>query len=418
MGNITKRGTRSPVIDRASSTEPVRSKALHTKLYEAIMREDCTTIETLLRNHPVNQPMTVLANSTCYRLLLNQTQSIIPIHLAAKYRKAQSLLCLLEHGADPEIRDTRGHTTLHLMLLHWPITPATWTEPVNRIQRILTDIQNHAVMCLHILCEHGALVNARVDNDYKYSPLHLAIRYGTYPVLSILAQNGAHVNAIDESCMTPLHMAAGILNKEMTETLIACGANVNCTVSATGNTALKLAVCAASTKAGRLLAADISCIRLLLTNGAKVNAQDHEGQTAIHEACFGGREAIINLLLEFEADVNILTRNGEAPIFMFLQRRSNIRDTTLLDKLLFLSYPLKVTNNQGILPTGLLLPEFHLLKETLIRLSQKPLSLQVICKNNIRKFYGEKYKQHLKQLLPLKIWDSIYSYCDLSQLLK
>ncbi|XP_072453956.1 ankyrin repeat domain-containing protein 61 isoform X3 [Notamacropus eugenii] len=112
MGNITKRGNVGPVIDRASSTEPVRSKALHTKLYEAIMREDCTTIETLLRNHPVNQPMTVLANSTCYRLLLNQTQSIIPIHLAAKYRKAQSLLCLLEHGADPEIRSQTGSSKL------------------------------------------------------------------------------------------------------------------------------------------------------------------------------------------------------------------------------------------------------------------------------------------------------------------
>lgn len=35
---------------------------------------------------------------------LKQTQPIMPIHLAAKYCKAQSLLCLLEHGADPEIR--------------------------------------------------------------------------------------------------------------------------------------------------------------------------------------------------------------------------------------------------------------------------------------------------------------------------
>lgn len=33
-----------------------------------------------------------------------QMQSIIPIHLAAEYRKAQSLRCLLEHGADPDIR--------------------------------------------------------------------------------------------------------------------------------------------------------------------------------------------------------------------------------------------------------------------------------------------------------------------------
>ncbi|XP_043832024.1 ankyrin repeat domain-containing protein 61 [Dromiciops gliroides] len=417
MGNITKRGPKGPVIDKASSTESVKSKALHTKLYEAIMREDCATIETLLRNHPVNQPMTVSANSTRYGLSLKGTHTISPIHLAAQYLRGQSLLCLLEHGADPEIRDPTGHTTLHVMLLHWPMTLACWTEE-NPLQSILTDEHNHALMCLQILCEHGALVNARVDSNYKYSPLDLAIRFGSYPVISILAQNGAHVNAIDESCMTPLHLAADRLNKKMTETLIAFGANVNYTVSETGNTALKLAVCAASTKAGRLLSVDISCIRVLLNHGAKVNAQDHEGQTAIHEACSGGREVIINLLLEFGADINILTRNGETPIFMFLQHKYNMRDRTMLNKLLSLSYPLKLTNNQGILPTGLLQPEYHRLKETLIRLSQKPLSLQVICKNNIRKFYGEKYKEHLKQLLPLKIWDYIYSPCDLFQLLK
>lgn len=33
-----------------------------------------------------------------------QMQSIIPIHLAAEYHTAQSLRCLLEHGADPNIR--------------------------------------------------------------------------------------------------------------------------------------------------------------------------------------------------------------------------------------------------------------------------------------------------------------------------
>ncbi|XP_027465840.2 ankyrin repeat domain-containing protein 61 isoform X1 [Zalophus californianus] len=419
MGNISKRGSRELVADSANALEEGPAAALHTRLYEAIMREDCVVIQVLLRSHPVNQPMTILANSTSYRLLRNQQmQSIIPIHLAAEYRKAQSLLCLLEHGADPEVRDARGLTTLHLMLLHWPITSTTWTKPGNRIQRILTDIQSNAVMCLHILCEHGAQVNARVDDSNKQSPLHLAITYGTYPVLSILAQNGAHVNAINESSMTPLHMAADILNKEMMETLIACGADVNCAVASTGNTALKLAVCTASSKAGRLLAAGVSCIRLLLIHGAKVNARDHEGQTAIHEACFGGREAIINLLLESEANVNILTRSGESPIYMYLQRSSNIRDTGLLARLLYRSYPLRLTNNQGVLPAGIMLPEFHLLRETLIKLSQKPLSLEDICKRNIRNIYGEKYKQHLKQLLPVKIWNSLYSHYDLAYLLK
>ncbi|XP_007667476.2 ankyrin repeat domain-containing protein 61 [Ornithorhynchus anatinus] len=418
MGNAAKRTSRIQMTEGDFSNEPERFKTLHTKLYEAIMQENRPIIETLLRSHPVNEPMTVWVKSTCNKLLLEQTQSIFPIHLAAQYRKVRSLLCLLEYGADPEIRDSRGHTTLHVMLLHWPITTANWTEPVNRIQRVLTDIQNHAETCLHILCQHGAQVNAQVDNDFGYSPLHLAIRYGTYPVLAILAQNGAHVNKADRSSMTPLHMAAGMLNKEMTETLLACGADVNCTVSNSGNTALKLAVCTASTKAGRLLAADISSISLLLNKGAKANARDHEGRTAIHEACFGGREAIINLLLEFEADINILTRNGETPIFMFLQRRSNLKDTALFNKLLNLSYPLKITNNEGILPSGLLLPEFHPQKESLVGLSQKPLTLQEICSKIIRKVYGEKQKQYLRQALPLKIWNSVYSDYDFSQLWK
>lgn len=75
---------------------------------------------------------------------------------------------------------------LHLMLLHWPITSTTWTKPGNRIQRILTDIQNNTVLCLRILREHGAQVNARVASNNGHSGLHLAITYGTYPVLSIL----------------------------------------------------------------------------------------------------------------------------------------------------------------------------------------------------------------------------------------
>ncbi|XP_076779738.1 ankyrin repeat domain-containing protein 61 [Arvicanthis niloticus] len=416
MGNITKRGSRDLMADSAMPLESLVS-ALQSRLYDAIIKEDCDTIKTLLRSHPVNQPLTILASSTGHRLL-SQTQPIFPIHLAAEYRKPQSLLCLLQHGADPEVRDGQGLTTLHLMLLNWPVTSTTWTKPSTRIQKILTDIQRNTVMCLRILCDHGAQVNARVDSGNKDSPLHLAITYGNYSVLSILAQNGAQVNAINESSMAPLHMAAYILNKNMIETLIACGANVNCAIASTGVTALQLAVCTASSKAGRLLAAGVGCIRLLLNHGAQVNAQDHEGHTALHEACFGGREVIINLLLEFKANVNILTRNGESPIYMYLQNSSNIRDVTLLARLLDRTYPLRLTNKQGILPAGIMLPEFHILRETLIKLSKKPLTLEAICKRNIRNVYGEKYKSHLKKLLPSKLWNSIYGIYDFTSLLK
>ncbi|OWK11105.1 ANKRD61 [Cervus elaphus hippelaphus] len=177
------------------------------------------------------------------------------------------------------------------MLLNWPITSTTWTKPRDRIQMMLTDIQSNAVLCLRILCAHGAQVNAQVDSGHRHCPLHLATMYGTHLVLPILAQKGA-------------------------------------------------------------------------------------------------------------------------------QRGSNIRDTALLARLLFHSYPLRLTNHQGNLPAGILLPEFHLLKETLLKLTQKPLSLEDICKRSVRNIYGEKHKQLLKRLLPGKIWNSVYGYHDLAHLLK
>ncbi|XP_007646866.1 ankyrin repeat domain-containing protein 61 isoform X1 [Cricetulus griseus] len=420
MGNITKRGSRDLVADNAILLEDSLVAALHSRLYEAIIKEDCNTIKTLLRDYPVNQPLTIVAKPTTYRRLLSQQQTytILPIHLAAEYCKPQSLLCLLQHGADPEVRDDQGFTTLHQMLLNWPITSASWAKPNTQIQKILADIQNNAVKCLSILCEHGAQVNAPVGNRKKHSPLHLAITYGTYPILSLLAQNGAQVNAINKANMTPLHMAAEKLDKNMVETLIACGADVNFAISSTGSTALKLAVCTASSKAGQLLAAGVDCIRLLLNHGAQVNAQDHQGQTALHKACFGGREVIINLLLEFEANANILTRNGESPIYMYLQRRSNIRDEMLLARLLYHTYPLRLSNKQGILPAGIMQPEFQFLRETLINLTKKPLSLEDICKRNIRNVFGEKYKFYLKQHLPGKLWNSIYTFYDFDYLMK
>uniref|UniRef100_A0A8C3CXR5 Uncharacterized protein n=1 Tax=Cairina moschata TaxID=8855 RepID=A0A8C3CXR5_CAIMO len=88
-------------------------------------------------------------------------------------------------------------------------------------------------------------------------------------------------------------------------------------------------MCAASSKASRILGVNTDCIHLLLSNGASVNIQDREGRTAVHEACSGGRKEIVDLLLEYKADMNTLTRDGQSPLFSFLQRRPNLKDTAL-----------------------------------------------------------------------------------------
>ena len=82
MGNITRRGSRELAAEGTKPPEEGPPAALHTRLYEAIMREDRSAIQALLRSHPVNQPMTILANSISYRVLLNQvppTSALSPV---------------------------------------------------------------------------------------------------------------------------------------------------------------------------------------------------------------------------------------------------------------------------------------------------------------------------------------------------
>lgn len=72
MGNITKRGSNELVADAATPQDDTSVTTLHSRLYGAIIKEDCNTIKKLLRTHPVNQPLNILVNPTSCRLLLNQ----------------------------------------------------------------------------------------------------------------------------------------------------------------------------------------------------------------------------------------------------------------------------------------------------------------------------------------------------------
>ncbi|MGH0139233.1 UNVERIFIED_CONTAM: hypothetical protein FKN15_068642 [Acipenser sinensis] len=83
-------------------------------------------------------------------------------------------------------------------------------------------MQSQTEACLRVLCQFGVDLNAEVASDSWHTALHLAV--------GILASYGADTNAVDRFGMTPLHMAAGILNREMTDRLVRFGANVNTSI--------------------------------------------------------------------------------------------------------------------------------------------------------------------------------------------
>lgn len=71
------------------------------------------------------------------------------------------------------------------------------------------------------------VVPPQVEGESHQTALHLSVRYMALSAVQVLASYGADVNAVDSSGMTPLHMAAGILNKDIMTSLIEEGADIN-----------------------------------------------------------------------------------------------------------------------------------------------------------------------------------------------
>ena len=53
---------------------------------------------------------------------------------------------------------------------------------------------------------------------------------------------------------------------------------------------------------------------LLLNNGIDPNAKDYDSRSALHLAAAEGKDKIVELLLQFKADVNIKDRWGGTPL--------------------------------------------------------------------------------------------------------
>jgi ankyrin repeat protein len=148
-------------------------------------------------------------------------------------------------------------------------TVAVERETTPAVQRLIDAIVNHDLGRLKLLLAADKTLARAADGSGSSLLMHGAAS-GTVPIMQALSDAGADVNATNTRAATALHWAA----------------------------------------------ADAAKVKLLLLNGASVDAKTVEGRTPLFAAATMPRSAAaVRHLLEAGADVNAVTLAGTTPLF-------------------------------------------------------------------------------------------------------
>jgi ankyrin repeat protein len=182
-----------------------------------------------------------------------------------------------------------------------------------------------------VVAKDPAQLNAKDDGGR--TPLHWAARGSSLEVLAYLVEKGADPNVKDNLGSAPLHSVASAGNTEGVKLLLSTGADVDCK-TADQRTSLHLTALGGHVPTVRLLVekkadlesrndygrtplvlaaremAGLDVIRTLLDLGARVDATDRYGDSALTLAAWRGSADVVSLLLARNAPVPVAGRQG------------------------------------------------------------------------------------------------------------
>jgi ankyrin repeat protein len=156
------------------------------------------------------------------------------------------------------------------------------------------------------------IVTLLLETGMELNIFEAAATGQTARVRTLVNQDPTLANAFSSDGFTPLGLAAFFGNREVVESLLTAGAQVNVT-SRESMKVTPLHSAAAAREAG--------IARLLIEHGANVNArQTDSGFTPLHESAANGDMELAKLLLDRGADVNARMNDGKTPLAFALER--------------------------------------------------------------------------------------------------
>ena len=192
------------------------------------------------------------------------------------------------------------------------------------------------------LLKHGAEVDS--EDNFQCTPLMDALKRNQFDIAKLLLEYGANINHCDNRGMTALHSAAAIGHVKTIEFLLKNGANVN----AIDNIKYSPLHTATEMEEWDEFSEHSDCVKMLLENGAIPNLKaTHLLQTALHFAAQKGCTKMVELLLEYDIDIDALdseqnsalhqaVENGHVEVVELLLQKGancNVRDIHLFTPL-------------------------------------------------------------------------------------
>jgi ankyrin repeat protein len=257
---------------------------------------------------------------------IKNTNGDTAIHEAARIGDLEIMETLLKNGANVNIQDGQGNTAMHIaipveahkamleLLFKYRANPNLRDGRGESPLHIVIGL-NRGPEILETLLTNGADVS--IHNIDGKTPLYLAVEENRARLLPLLVKYNSDIFAMTNEGKTPFGLAMSgnkdVLNYLITnETVLQSDNN--------GNTPLIAAV-----QAG----AGAEIVQRILDKSALINARNQEGDTALHIAVRQNFPTSGDLLTARGADVFAQNAKGENPLYLAFYSSGDIREWML-----------------------------------------------------------------------------------------
>ena len=150
--------------------------------------------------------------------------------VAIKRDDASAIQQLLARGFDPNTIDPKGQTGLYLALQEPSLKAAQVLAAAPKTKVNALNAQGESVLMIAALKGHADIAASLIKRDADinktgWAPLHYAATGGHLPILSLLLDNHAYIDAESPNGSTPLMMAAMYGTPEAVKLLLEAGAD-------------------------------------------------------------------------------------------------------------------------------------------------------------------------------------------------